>query len=539
MAKISHLKKKKKRDIFDIYLQYGFDLVPIQKNGKIPIEKEWTVKSHKDKYEWLKWIETGINIGVKTGKCSNLTILDIDTDIIPDELKPFLDSYKGLLQKSSKGFHYCFQYESDLPKSRIDKFKLDIENDGGQVVFSPSIIDGIKRQIIMDNPIPKMDKDLKSFLKKSLNGSLINLEKKEEAKLDLNLDLVNEGNRNNFLIKYGGILRQKLNIDQTEYVMSLANKYFIKPPLSYREVKSCVKSLDRYVKFDEVELAKKIADYMSIVPDKEATTRDIQEALRYPKKDIEKALSYLIREQYVVKKRRTFYLIQKVDWKEEFMDEGKEINFKFPYFHDIAHFRNGDMAVIGAKSGVGKTHIAINIIKQLKEQGIKPNYVSLESGNRFATIAKQLKLVEGDFRWDIHYNPENVELEKDAFTIIDWLLPKDYANTDKLFEYFSQQLRKNGGILLIFVQIRSDGNFYAKDMIEFFPSFVAKFFFEDEKDRTRSYFEPIKIREAKIRKWKVNIPTRYDWDTKELVLVENEEVNDENISSGVHSRNKD
>ena len=63
-------------NILEKYKNLEFDLVPIAKDSKFPIEKDWTNKSHKEKEEWEKWLETGINIGVKTGKTSQITVID-------------------------------------------------------------------------------------------------------------------------------------------------------------------------------------------------------------------------------------------------------------------------------------------------------------------------------------------------------------------------------------------------------------------------------------------------------------------------------
>lgn len=518
-------------NVFEYYFSSGFDLVEVCKDGKIPIEADWTKQSHKDKREWYNWINKGSNIGLKTGKLSKIIILDLDSKKIPKDIEEHLRGYIGFLQETSSGYHYAFQYDEEIPKTyfELEGCHVDVESEGGQVVVYPSKILGVERKILSCAKIPKMPQGLKDYLIKKIGPRKpVNTVLDEEIKLAIsqeNIEFIKEGNRNVFMMKFGGIIRKKRNLEDTQEILGLVNKCFIKPPLDYNDFKHCIRSIEKYTFVDEKEMASKILDYMNLVPDHEATERDIREALRLPKKDIEKVLAYLMTNEYVIKKRRMYYLIQKANWKEAFLESGKTISFKFPYFDDTAVFRNSDMIVIGGKTGAGKTHVAMNIIKRLVRQGIKPNYVSLESGNRFATIAQQLGLKEGDFKWDVHYNPEHVELEKNTVTLIDWLLPKDYANTDKLYEYFSQQLRKNGGILIVFVQLRNTGEFFAPDMIGFFPSFVAKFFYENDEDRTRSYFIPVKVRENKMQNWSRKISLVYDWTTKELNRVDEVQVN--------------
>lgn len=521
------------------YEKNNFDLVPIQSNGKKPIEKEWTNREHKDINEWKRWLKNGINIGIKTGKISNVTILDLDTKIIPSELKIYLDNYEGLLQESTSGYHFVFQYEEGLPNRPIEikeKFNLDIENNGGQVVFFPSKVEGISRKVLQFNGIPKISLEFKQFLLSNLNNKSTNkvielnneildneepdLKSFDESELSKESLLISEGTRTSFLMKFGGVLRKKLSIDQTNFVLNLTNKYICKPSLPYQEFKNVCISLEKYDGFDDKLLAYKILEFLKIVPDNEASEKDVRDHLIGEKKlKINKALTYLIKEQIIIKKGRMFYLIQKASWKEDFMDAGIEINFKFPYFYDYVTIRYGDMIIIGGKSGSGKSHISMNMVKRFVNEGITPYYVTLEAGNRFANIAKQVGLTEGDFKWDCHYNPEHIELEPNAITIIDWILPQDYSKTDKLFEYFSQQLKKCGGLLVIFVQLRKNGLFFAPDLIEFFPSVVAKFL-QEEDDNTKGCFEFNKIREPKIRKWHIKIPTIYNWETKELCRVD-------------------
>lgn len=516
--------------ILDAYSRFGFDLIPIVRNQKIPIEKEWTTKDRRDKIQWLDWLEDRLNLGVKTGQCSNLTIIDIDTEEVPEVLK----KCTTLVQKSTKGYHYFFQYESDLPCTRIDELKIDILNNGKQCVIHPSVVDGEKRILNMKPEellvfdIPKMPEEVKEFLlsKITITGLKAFSERiKEELVLgEFNLELVGEGNRNTFLIHLGGILRKELNKDQVSLVVNLTNKHFLKPPLPQREIDALINQLDKYTTFDEQEIAVKILNYMKIV--EESNSRDIREALgemgAEGKQRIEKAISYLVKEGFIIKKKRIYHIIKKATWKEKWMDEDSVINFKMPYFEDYAVFRDGDLIVVGAKTGAGKTHLAMNIVKQLISQNKKPYYIALESGSRFLKIAKALEMKEGDFNWCIHFSPESIELEKKAITIIDWLLPDDYANTDKLYKRFAEQLVKQGGILIVFAQLMQNGEFFAKNMIDLFPAFVTKFLYTDDQG-INSEFVITKIREPKTQVKGYRIPCIYNFNEKTLNVVTDQE----------------
>jgi hypothetical protein len=362
-----------------------------------------------------------------------------------------------------------------------------------------------------------MPNGLKEFIKK--NSKFRKITKPTENKKlgnDFKTPLVGEGNRHNIIMHMGGLFRSRLNKQDTKFVLEVINNRLFSPPLSKSELYRDLDSLDKYADFDNEELISKVLGYIRMLG--EGTARDVRDALKIDKEQVDTILSQLVREEYLLKRKRTYKALKKVEWKEEFADESKKIDYKMPYFYDSAFFRDGDMLVIGGRSGTGKSHISMCIVKQLVEQGKKPNYLNLEPGNRFATIAQTIGLKEGDFKYNTDSSPDEIELEDNAITIIDWLLPKDYAQTDKLYQYFAYQLLKHGGNLIIFAQLRSDGSFYAPDMVEFFPAFVAKYLYNDDSDGTKGHFKIEKRREAlKSAKNKRIIPCTYLWDTKLLI----------------------
>jgi Bifunctional DNA primase/polymerase, N-terminal len=491
----------------------GFDLVPVEKNGKAAIEKEWTKKIHKNIIEWQDWLGSGLNLGIKTGKPSNITVIDFDLHgaEIPANVKELIG--ETLTQKTKNGYHFIFGYEEDIPKTNFElgEIHIDVMADGGQIVCFPSLVDGVGREF-NDSPIATMPKEFKDWLisyikpiKKEENSEVPNF---DDLKL---MDL--EGCRNNSFLKLGGLLRKKLNTQQTSDVLFLMNS-LLPNPLPGKEIAAMIRQLDKYNLTDKNELRNKVLAHIDLVGD--ASSRDLKDSLGFGKAEIEQVLAELLREQKIYKTGRLYRKINRVEFRDTFVGESKQIEFKMPFFHDIATFRRGDMIIIGAKTGEGKSHVAMNIIKDLVKQGIKPNYLSLEAGNRFTSIALQLGLAEGSFNWANCYRPEQIEFEDNAVTIIDWVLPDVYADTDKLYKRFSEQLDVHGGIAIIFVQLRADGEFFAKNLIDFFPALVCKFRHPNAADRTRAIFETSKIRESESRQQFVTIKVKYDFESKIL-----------------------
>ena len=123
-------------------------LVTISCNSnKIPCIKKWT---QIDNNSCIENIKPDRNLGILTGKISNITVIDID---IKDNGK---DTWDELINKHGEpitpkvrtgtgGFHYYFKYTDKLKSdSKVVKYNdklvgIDIKNDGGYVVCPPSI----------------------------------------------------------------------------------------------------------------------------------------------------------------------------------------------------------------------------------------------------------------------------------------------------------------------------------------------------------------------------------------------------------------
>jgi hypothetical protein len=520
--------KEQTDEVLKFYKENGFDLVPVARDKKIPIETDWTNKEHKDVGEWQRWLGDGVNIGIKTGKRSNITIIDVDVKPVPQEIATLVGDTFTL--ETSKGFQFYYKYVPDLPKTRINDLKIDIENDGGQCVAYPSVVDGVKRKIIGGKDyirtVIEMPKALLDFLKTRVTVPLKSFSEKlkeDIATEDFNLELLEEGERNSSLMKLGGLLRKELNVNQTERVLGILNRHICASPITPKELSAMVKSLSKYTTFDENELAHRVLSYLKDV--EEAGRTEICMAIMATNKGedkmrVDKVLNYLVKEQYILKKGRGYCIIKKLDWKDDLLEVGKPIDFKMPYFDDIACFNYGDLVLIGSKNKRGKTSIAINMIKELVEQGKTPFYINLETGSRYAKTALKLGLKNGDFKYAFCADPTQIELEKNAITIIDWLLISDKSQTDGVFKHFIEQLDKQGGFLVVFMQLKEDNGWFAPNMVTQFPALGAKYIYDNENDGVYGKFVIDPIREPKGYIKNFEIPCKYNWESKEFKRVE-------------------
>ena len=356
--------------LLNFYSENKWSLVPVANNKKMPIESAWTNKTHYNKEEWEGWLESKCNLGVRTGQVSNLIVIDVDQENLPEEMKNLMGD--TLTQKTTRGMHYFYKYEASLPKASITELKVDVETDGGQVIVEPSVVDKNSRKFnTLKIPIT-MPEELKTFLLERLKNYKSTETKEEEIKKaiedeDLKIDskdfeLVNnnlEGCCNNSFIKLGGILRKGLNTTQTEFALRIFNKHLLENPMEDKAIRAMCRELEKYSFFDETELADDIIHYLKL---KDAPTSDAEievavlgeRAKGENKKRIAKTLQYLRKEDKIAKVGRLYQLVKAMDWSDELVDVGKSLDFKVPYFENYCYFYRSDLIILGSQNKYGK-----------------------------------------------------------------------------------------------------------------------------------------------------------------------------------------
>jgi len=484
---------KGNKAILDFYEANHFDLVPIRKFDKAPFElQNWTTTPHKQRFEWEEWLKAGLNIGIKCGPMSGITVVDVDQEVIP----PDIDLMKGspLIQKTGRGWHLFYKWV-DLPTSSIPEYKIDLLNAGRQVVAYPSKVYKkgtteleIARTYVTPLVLTDMPPDLYKFLASKLKVNAIEkvVDDVDAVTFDENakIDLISEGGRSNALMHLGGILSKELNASQTEFALNLLNKKLCNPPLSGQDLTNVTRMIKRYNNRDEKTLAGQVYKYLHIV--EFANSREIKDALGFAKEDIDRALAFLVKEQRIIRKGRNFIIIKKADWKTTLNITANSLDFELPFFSRYANLCYCDNVLLGSGTKNGKTTIAMNLVKsisdQIKSKGLnrKLYYITSEAGSRFMKTAAHLGLNEGDFEWDFISDPTKIELEPDSITILDWLMIEDKAATDSVMKYFVDQLFKTNGFLVTFMQLKENGDWFAPNMVKQFPALASRYIYDDQ-----------------------------------------------------------
>jgi len=534
--------------ILQRYAESGFNLIPLQSGhedtketpkgadrNKAPIGGvSWKDSMSSDIKQWKEWRNANLNLGLVLGKVSQTVALDIDSQ---ETLKKMTHLVQGTLtQSTSRGFHYLYQYEEWMDginheNLRKNGYDMELRANNSYIVVAPSLVR--KKREWNNKKMIKMPEDLKVLLLSLIEKKTDkedNGEKLQFKELKGDLKGLN-GCCNETFVQMGGILRKTMPAKHVEKALATANK-LLANPMEYKDIKSMMWQISRYNKYDQKELADQVLEHLKMV--EQSTSRDLQASLLHDKKDIEEVLKYLIDEGDVSKLKNIYKIVHKVEWKTDFTTVTKPLPFDVPYFGKYNNFDNGSMIIIGAISGTGKTHLAVNIIEQCVAQKTNTHLISTESTGGFGKIAMYRGLVVNDFSYDILQDPTSVELEDNSVTIIDWLTAPDadYAKMQCIYERLNEQLRKHGGLLVVFTQLKDEtGAFYAESQTKFYGSFVGKYLWTPIKgptgkiidhDNVNTNIHVVKMRDSKIGKQYIKIPMKYNNKTKEITLRGNQ-----------------
>lgn len=510
------------------YQKYDWELLPIIANIKDPISGEsWKANHYKDKISWIKWLNNQFNIGLKTGKINNITVIDVDLKIAPtetdEEIYKSLTALNTLIQDTPHGKHFIIVYDEELHQTaklgrkQNIKTSIDIRNDGGYILVAPSKIDGLTyKWKNLGTEIKQISPELKNkilaLLKRKDNTSI---EIPEKEKLTEAFKLKNnnlEGCCNDTFTSIGGMLIKQLTPEHTEFVLNVMNRYLLENPMPASAIKGMVGSLTGYKENDEETYEKIIYDYLKLMQ-ADVTPRDIIDNTKLSRAIVDKYLSKFVKDGKAVRMGRGRYQYkEKIEWSDKAPDEIKEYSHIIPIFNDLMFFQEGDVLLLGGWRNEGKTTIALNMIKELVEQGVKPFYIYSEAGSRFQKTS-QILGITGKYYHTFHENPLAIELEYNAFTIIDWLHLENKAETDNVLKKLNDELQRKKGILVIFTQLKEDHSWFAPNLIEHYPTFAARLF-QDNIEQTVSHFQCDKIKEPKGNFTSFILPCEYNSETR-------------------------
>lgn len=297
-------------------IKKGTSVIPVGKD-KVPLiswkEFQERLPTKEEVENWYtKWPDA--NVGIVTGKISNLSIVDVEKG---GDISPFPKTLT--IKTGGGGWHLYYHYFPISNKARI--FPLtDIRSDGGYVVAPTSThASGKKYEVTGLNPISDFPYEIfgenkiekKSFIPEVIYG-------------------VNEGNRNDSAAKICGFYLRSFPASEAWDLVHRWNKDNI-PPLQEQELRNTFLSIKN--REDKQKKGKK---------------REYEES-PLPVEDIDFIPYTKILEMGISELDAT--------------DAKEIISFGYDWLDEkLTGIFKGNLIVIGGESGTGKTTFATNII---------------------------------------------------------------------------------------------------------------------------------------------------------------------------------
>lgn len=170
-TKLASINSYLKRGLVPIIVNYK----DVEYNGRIikkksPLQRGWNKINKKDAKEICNEYlnsDENYNIGILTGKVSNIIVIDLDVtkddepngiDIIQKLEETNKNKIKTLIVETpSGGIHYYFRYENKFDRfkgtTKVGGYPIDIRTNGNQVIAPPSKYDNGEYKFINNGPI--------------------------------------------------------------------------------------------------------------------------------------------------------------------------------------------------------------------------------------------------------------------------------------------------------------------------------------------------------------------------------------------------
>jgi len=445
------------------YSELGFSIIPVGKDKKPLIKWEPYQKEKASKEQIIEWWKKfpAANIGIVTGKISDLAVIDIDTDegkeaihdyVSDSILTPTVETPKG-------GQHLYFRCPDDKLTNNARLIPgCDLRANGGYVVAPPSVngngkqykwIVNLERSIA---PLPD------AYLKHIYNN---NIYSSKENVTDF-VTLFSQGRRDNDLFHIANQLaKAKTPENEIRQVLEiLANN--CTPPFPEKEINIKIDSAIKRIERREVNVTEMVERWVSVTDGYFSVTdayNSLQSVIGVTRRDTIRVVFKRLKDEGIIAKagtkdgiyRRVDDHAEDIDWMNA---DDETIDFKYPLgIEKYVLTLPKNIIVVAGVPNAGKTAFMLNCVKQnMKKFDIQ--YFSSEMGNyEFkARLSKfELPLKEWRFHAKERVSDFASVLKPDAINIIDYLeMTSDFWLVAQYLREIYEKLNK--GIALIAIQ---------------------------------------------------------------------------------------
>lgn len=448
--------------LLDAALTYRFkhnwSVIPLSPGSKIPPKGFDVVKYRSQlpgKEEIEKWWAENprYNIGIITGKLSNLFVIDLDKykPEYSEEtvLKYIPDDFEAPSDQSPRGGQHLYcQFPKDFnPTIHADTLPgVDYRGEGGYILAPPSIFEGkAAAWIIPPNgkPLPGAPLTFLSFLKSIINNDSTNyLYKADDTQNEncrqmspLSSNVFNVGRRDQDLFHLANILvKGGCEPDFLMEVMKIAAKS-CNPPFPESEVKIKIDSAIQRAERKSRNVSQEVEEWI-LSSSGRFLSSEVAKCLLLSSRDDQKNLSKVLKrfcDDGIIKRtgdrNGCFEIIEKLE--ENIIDlsaaDNTCMSVKFPLgVHDLVKIMPKNIIIVAGESNAGKTAFLLNFAaKNMLDH--KVFYFSSEMGG--AELKERLINFSEKLPFELWKNCTFIErandfdiaIRPDAINIIDFL----------------------------------------------------------------------------------------------------------------------
>lgn len=239
-------RQKNKPSMLEAALQYlkrGWNLIPVAQN-KHPYLTSWKEYQSKKVTEkevrewWTKW--PNANIAILTGAISDIVVIDADSIVGIESIKPYLTTETLTVTTGGGGKHYYFQHPGTtvmIPCTVRFLPGIDSRGDGGYVVVPPSLHRSGRRYSWDSGAMDAAD--IPTQLLELLRGPSVPSGSIKEWASE-----IPEGHRDDELTRRAGyLLRTGMSATKCLSIIDAINTIHCKPPLENAQVRKIVNSI--------------------------------------------------------------------------------------------------------------------------------------------------------------------------------------------------------------------------------------------------------------------------------------------------------
>jgi hypothetical protein len=479
--------------------KYNWSVIPLAPRSKVP-PKDFQVIQYRERLatedeirQWWKE-DPNYNIGIVTGKLSNLFVIDIDKykpEYSEETVMRYIpDSIQTAIDKSPRGGeHLYFQYPKDCdPTIHSDTLPaVDYRGEGGYILAPPSKFQGLSSswvinpsEISLPAPPPlfisllsSINKDNTNYIYRENSKSQIPSDKLSSLST-LSTNVFTVGRRDQDMFHLANILvKGGCETDFMNEIMMMA-ALSCNPPFPENEVKTKIMSAIQRAERRERNLTHEISEWV-LSSSGVFLSSEVAKCLHLSSREDQKNLSTVLRRlsqgenriiEKVGNKNGSFRLLENnADTIDVLSADTTPFNIKLPLgVHEYVTVHKGNVIIIAGESNAGKTAYCLNIAR-INKQSHHVNYLSNEMQDGTELRIRLEEFPEPLESWkavNFRYRCDNFPdvIKPDDVNIIDYL---DEGGDGEAYKMTSRiraiSAKLNKGIAVICIQKSSGKSF--------------------------------------------------------------------------------